>query len=81
MKIYLAGSENFCKYGGGGYLNLYLAGDILYNNMKYREGQQDTMNVYLAGTESRPFVHDIQERDYYILETFFSINAKKQRNH
>ena len=56
---------------GGGILNLYLAGDILYNNMKYRGGQQDTMNVYLAGTESRSFVHDIQERDYYILESFF----------
>ena len=59
-------------------MNLYLAGDILYNNMKYKGGQQDTINVYLAGTESRSFVHDIQERDYYILETFFSINAKNK---
>ena len=54
MKIYLAGSENFCKYGG------------------------ENLNLYLAGTESRPHVHDIRKRDYYILETFFSINAKNK---
>lgn len=33
MKIYLAGSENFCKYGEN--LNLYLAG-TLHNKMEQK---------------------------------------------